>query len=635
MQATSTAESTAIADAWEERLWASRAVSVALFLLPIIAAAAAIRATASLYHHGEGLGGLILWLIQILVVAIVVSHLATRMLARFAPLPALFRLELKWPGKAPSRLKVAFGAPGTGSLGRTLVALPEEEGAAALKALSMIADRRSQDRKAAVRSFRIAGYADLIASQLELDEEYRNQLRWAVLLHDIGLAIVPPEVLQKRGVFTTSEALLYQRHPNISTRILEPLTKFLGPSFKVAGQHHEHWNGRGYPNGLSRGNIAVPARICAVADAYDAMTWPRRGRALLSDNEACTELLKKAGTQFDPEIVGAMIAVDPTRRRAVVGWVPISWLPPFIASRAANAFVPALATIVSALTLPLLTAAMAMPTTTVPTLAFDDAPKLTRAVGENSQFGEIEVPASVTTTIRPQPAGTDPAETSTSVAPTTSQQSTSTAPATTETTTTTEAPTTTTTTRAPQTTTTRVATTAAQPAPTTTRAPVTTTPPPTTTAAPGRRVNIATNGSASQSSTGFGGQPGRAIDGNNSGQWSDRSITHTRADDALPWWEVELAAGTDIHSIRLWNRTDNCCDERLADFSVFVSNSPFDEDATIAELRADPAVWSFSFNGVAGVATDLNVNTTGRYVRVQKPAGSALSLAEVQIFELQ
>lgn len=144
-------------------------------------------------------------------------------------------------------------------------------------------------------------------------------------------------------------------------------------------------------------------------------------------------------------------------------------------------------------------------------------------------------------------------------------------------------------------------------------------------------VNVAVDGTASQSSTRFGGVAGRAIDGNTSGVWQQDSVTHTVPADGLPWWEVELASPTTIDSIVLWNRT-NCCSERLADFTVFVSNAPFASDATIAELVSDPTVWSYTFDGVAGETTEIPVNAYGRYVRVQKPAGTALSLAEVEVF---
>ncbi len=149
---------------------------------------------------------------------------------------------------------------------------------------------------------------------------------------------------------------------------------------------------------------------------------------------------------------------------------------------------------------------------------------------------------------------------------------------------------------------------------------------------PSELVNVAPEGAASQSTTRYRGVASRAIDGNTSGVWRQRSVTHTNPTDSLPWWGLELAESTSIDNIVLWNRT-NCCSDRLADFSVFLSDAPFDSEATIAELLADPAVWSFSFDGAAGETVDIPVGATGQYLRIQKPAGTALSLAEVQVFE--
>ena len=155
------------------------------------------------------------------------------------------------------------------------------------------------------------------------------------------------------------------------------------------------------------------------------------------------------------------------------------------------------------------------------------------------------------------------------------------------------------------------------------------TPQPTPTPQP---VNVAPGGVASQSSTAFSGSASRAIDENTSGIWNQRSVTHTDPNDALPWWQVDLGTSRSIDNVVVWNRT-NCCTDRLADFSVFVSDQPFDADATIAQLRADANVTAVNHPGtLAGVSVELDIDASGRYVRIQKPSGSALSLAEVQVF---
>lgn len=145
-------------------------------------------------------------------------------------------------------------------------------------------------------------------------------------------------------------------------------------------------------------------------------------------------------------------------------------------------------------------------------------------------------------------------------------------------------------------------------------------------------TNVALGGSAEQSSTSFGGVPERAIDGNTDGVFRRDSVTHTSPADSNPWWQVDIGDRFQIDEVVLWNRTNQCCTSRLADFTVFISDDPFRDDATITELRGDPNVTAIDHPGeLEDVSVSLDVDTTGQFVRIQKPAGSALSLAEVQV----
>ena len=147
----------------------------------------------------------------------------------------------------------------------------------------------------------------------------------------------------------------------------------------------------------------------------------------------------------------------------------------------------------------------------------------------------------------------------------------------------------------------------------------------------GDAVNLAPQGTASQSSTDFNGFASRAIDNNTNGRYFSGSVTHTDGDfPDLPWWELTLADQTKIEQIVLHNRTD-CCSARLNNVHVFVSNTPFG-GATLDELLARPDIWHQELPGVLGRSTDLPLDTTGRYVRVQLAQPGVLSLAEVQVF---
>lgn len=141
-------------------------------------------------------------------------------------------------------------------------------------------------------------------------------------------------------------------------------------------------------------------------------------------------------------------------------------------------------------------------------------------------------------------------------------------------------------------------------------------------------INAALSGTARQSSTDFGGQASAAIDGNTDGHYRNGSVTHT-ANTRQPWWEVDLGESQDIRQIVVNRRSDDCCTDRLANFHVLVSNTPFN-DATLSNALARPGV---SDHYVAASAPErrIDVARAGRYVRVQLAGSGTLELAEVQI----
>ncbi|MCB0518830.1 MAG: discoidin domain-containing protein, partial [Saprospiraceae bacterium] len=143
-------------------------------------------------------------------------------------------------------------------------------------------------------------------------------------------------------------------------------------------------------------------------------------------------------------------------------------------------------------------------------------------------------------------------------------------------------------------------------------------------------VNLATGGQATQSSTRFGALPGRAIDGNTSGNfWGDFSVSHTEWEDNA-WWEVDLGKKFDLKYVNIWNRTD-CCQQFQSNFYVLVSDVPF----TSANLNASinqPGVTAYYQGGQVGLPTTIATERSGRYVRVQLAGQAFLGMAEVQIF---
>ncbi|MBA2281495.1 MAG: HD domain-containing protein [Actinomycetota bacterium] len=128
------------------------------------------------------------------------------------------------------------------------------------------------------------------------------------LLHDVGKVGVPERILNKPGPLTAAEWRVMRTHPTIGYQILSGI-----PGMENAGEivrcHHEMWSGDGYPAGLAREEIPLPARVFQVVDAFDAMTTDRPYRAALSVDHAVGELGRVAGSQFDPDVVASFLEI--------------------------------------------------------------------------------------------------------------------------------------------------------------------------------------------------------------------------------------------------------------------------------------------------------------------------------------
>jgi putative nucleotidyltransferase with HDIG domain len=173
-------------------------------------------------------------------------------------------------------------------------------------------------RHTAEHSGSVSTHAVVIATELGLDRRSVERVRWAGLLHDVGKLAVPREVLDKPGRLTPSEWASVQAHVQASIDILAGVDAFQ-PYLEGIRHHHEHFDGSGYPAGLTGDAIPLDARIIAVADAFDAMTSERPYRPSLSAAAAVTELRRASTTQFDPAIVEAFartLSRRDTRRSA-------------------------------------------------------------------------------------------------------------------------------------------------------------------------------------------------------------------------------------------------------------------------------------------------------------------------------
>jgi HD-GYP domain-containing protein (c-di-GMP phosphodiesterase class II) len=173
---------------------------------------------------------------------------------------------------------------------------------ATVRALSNAVEAR--DAYTGKHAERVAAYGMELARCCGLAVEDSPQIEFGFLLHDVGKVAVPDAILFKSSSLTEEEYSLVRRHPVIGSEILRDID-FLGEGKLVVRHHHERWDGRGYPDGLEGDTIPLAARVFAVADALDALTTDRPYRPASSFVDARREVLRGAGSQFDPVVVAA------------------------------------------------------------------------------------------------------------------------------------------------------------------------------------------------------------------------------------------------------------------------------------------------------------------------------------------
>jgi len=158
-------------------------------------------------------------------------------------------------------------------------------------------------------SERVASYAVAIGCELGLSKATLRDLRLAAALHDIGMLGLPNELLTVAPL-TPEQRLQIQEHPRLSVLLVSRIHRFKDLSLWIEC-HHERWDGTGYPHGWRREQIPLPARVLAVAEAFDGMRTETPYRPALSEQHAIEAIQQGAGTLFDPRVVQAFLKVQP------------------------------------------------------------------------------------------------------------------------------------------------------------------------------------------------------------------------------------------------------------------------------------------------------------------------------------
>jgi response regulator RpfG family c-di-GMP phosphodiesterase len=188
---------------------------------------------------------------------------------------------------------------------------------------ALVASLDAREHETGNHSQRVSMYTIVLAKAMGLSQKRIQDLSTGALLHDIGKLGVPDSVLLKPGELTSAEWKLMRRHPEIGRSILKDID-FLEPALEVVLNHHEQWDGTGYPAGLKGEAIPRGARIFLVVDAFDTITTDRPYRAAVTFSEAFDEIRRCRATHFDPAVVDCFLTIPATtwheiRRFTLIG----------------------------------------------------------------------------------------------------------------------------------------------------------------------------------------------------------------------------------------------------------------------------------------------------------------------------
>ncbi|MCW2680903.1 MAG: hypothetical protein JWM62_2304, partial [Frankiales bacterium] len=315
-------------DRWAAHPALGALLRVGILVVPIVVGVLVAWAVAGALPRPTAFGDEVGWWAAVLGSSYLTVVLVDRLARRLLPLAVLLELSLVFPDRAPSRMRAARTSSVRDLENRLSrlrgegVAMGPYEAAETLVVLVGILG--VHDKRTRGHSERVRAFTDLLTAELGLPEEDRVRVRWAALVHDLGKLTVARSVLNGGRDLSEDDWVSLRRHPAEGERLVAGLLPWLGQWGGAVGEHHERWDGTGYPSGTAGEDISYGARVVALADSFEVMTAARSYKAPMSAVDARRELAACAGTQFDPTLVRVFLGISIGKLRWVMG--PLTWL---------------------------------------------------------------------------------------------------------------------------------------------------------------------------------------------------------------------------------------------------------------------------------------------------------------------